>query len=168
MKKINKKGFTLTELLATIVILALVAVIATPAVIGVSNSIKKNMLESQKKLIMRAAVLAYEDALGDEDLKNGLVNQTCLLYESESYCNNYKLIGILELAKYGYIECEDCTYDEAKPTINGSGELVKHGKSCYENPQNGESMNYCEVKITENNGRITASWHSQTDACNWK
>ena len=47
MKKLDKKGFTLTELLATIAILAIVVTIATPAVIGVSNSIKKNMYESK-------------------------------------------------------------------------------------------------------------------------
>ena len=40
----NKKGFTLVELLAVIVILGLVAVIAVPASMTVSDGIKKNML----------------------------------------------------------------------------------------------------------------------------
>lgn len=56
-----KNGFTLTELLATIVILAVISLIATPAVIGVSNSIKNNMFESKKKLILQAAKLYAED-----------------------------------------------------------------------------------------------------------
>lgn len=61
MKKINKKGFTLTELLATIVILSVVITIAVPAVIGVSNMIKQNMYESKVKLILQNAKLYGED-----------------------------------------------------------------------------------------------------------
>lgn len=57
----NKKGFTLTELLATIVILSVVVTIAVPAVIGVSNLIKENMYESKVKLIQQAAKLYGED-----------------------------------------------------------------------------------------------------------
>jgi len=38
-----KKGFTLVELLAVIVILALLATVAVPSAIGISNSIKENM-----------------------------------------------------------------------------------------------------------------------------
>lgn len=63
MRKImkNNKGFTLTELLATIVILAVVVLIATPAVIGVSNLIKNNMWDSKRKLIEQSAKLYGED-----------------------------------------------------------------------------------------------------------
>ncbi len=39
----NKKGFTLVEILAVIVILGLLAVIAVPSAIGISDNIKKNM-----------------------------------------------------------------------------------------------------------------------------
>lgn len=74
MKKINKKGFTLTELLATIAILALVATIATPAVIGISNSIKENMYKSKVKLLLQAAKLYGED---NEDLAEISVKDLC-------------------------------------------------------------------------------------------
>ena len=57
----NKKGFTLTELLATIVILSVVVTIAVPAVIGVSNMIKENMYKSKVKLILQNAKLYGED-----------------------------------------------------------------------------------------------------------
>lgn len=57
----NKKGFTLTELLATIAILSVVITIAVPAVIGVSNSIKENMYKSKIKLILQNAKLYGED-----------------------------------------------------------------------------------------------------------
>ena len=37
----NKKGFTLIELLAVIVILAIIALIATPIILGMIDSAKK-------------------------------------------------------------------------------------------------------------------------------
>ena len=42
MKKINKKGFTLVELLATLVILGLLTVIAAPNIIGILTNTKLN------------------------------------------------------------------------------------------------------------------------------
>lgn len=57
----NNKGFTLTELLATIVILGVVALIAVPAVRGIANNLKEDMLEEKKKLILKNAKLYAED-----------------------------------------------------------------------------------------------------------
>ena len=42
----NKKGFTLVELLAVIVILAVIALIATPQVLGMIESARKGAAES--------------------------------------------------------------------------------------------------------------------------
>ena len=41
MKRLNKKGFTLIELLAVIVILAIIALIATPLVLSLINNAKE-------------------------------------------------------------------------------------------------------------------------------
>lgn len=50
-----KKGFTLVELLAVIVILALLATIAVPSAFSISESIKKNMYCEKVDMILSSA-----------------------------------------------------------------------------------------------------------------
>ena len=57
--KRNQKGFTLIELLAVIVILAIIALIATPMVLKYINESKKGAAESDCYAAMNAAELAY-------------------------------------------------------------------------------------------------------------
>ena len=48
----NKKGFTLVELLAVIVILAIILAIAIPGISGIINRAKKGVFESNVKMII--------------------------------------------------------------------------------------------------------------------
>ena len=58
MKKLNKKGFTLVELLAVIVILALLMVVATRTIGGsLANSRRSGLQTEAKKLLSKS----YED-----------------------------------------------------------------------------------------------------------
>ena len=49
----NKKGFTLVELLAVIVILAIILAIAVPSITGILNSAKRSAFEADVKLIIK-------------------------------------------------------------------------------------------------------------------
>lgn len=62
--KLNKKGFTLVELLAVIVVLAVIMVIAIPTVIDSMNSAKKNSFVMYgQKMITAAMSKVQGDAL---------------------------------------------------------------------------------------------------------
>ena len=51
----NKKGFTLVELLAVIAVVAILAVMVTPAIIGLKNSVLESTYESKVAQIENAA-----------------------------------------------------------------------------------------------------------------
>lgn len=60
----NNKGFTLVELLAVIVVLAIIIGIAVPSIMGINQSIKDNMLDKKVTMIEEAAVLLGQDIKG--------------------------------------------------------------------------------------------------------
>jgi len=53
MKKLNSKGFTLVELLAVIIILAVIVAIAVPTVSNIINESKQASLNDSAELIVR-------------------------------------------------------------------------------------------------------------------
>ena len=64
----NNKGFTLIELLAVIVILAIIALIATPTILGVVENARKGAAES--------TVLGYVDAIEKQVMINEMDSDT--------------------------------------------------------------------------------------------
>ena len=68
----NKKGFTLIELLAVIIILAVIALIATPVVLGIIENVKLESLKNSCYGVIDGAKLAYtESLLTDNIVKEG-------------------------------------------------------------------------------------------------
>ena len=63
--KMNKKGFTLIELLAVIVILAIIALIATPIVMNLITKARKSAAEDSAYGLVKAAETYYAEALLD-------------------------------------------------------------------------------------------------------
>ncbi len=64
--KLNKKGFTLVELLAVIVVLAIIIVIAAPKVLEAMNSATKKAFQMEGQAILTKAMELYmaDDLLG--------------------------------------------------------------------------------------------------------
>jgi prepilin-type N-terminal cleavage/methylation domain-containing protein len=126
------KGFTLIELLAVIVILAIIALIATPLILNVIDDSKKGAFKSSAYGIIEAAELQYAtEILGsDKEEKN-------YIYENGQLINN---------------NGNDLNYKGNKPQngevrINKDGEIaivIHNGKYCAE-----KTYDASEVKISE-------------------
>ncbi len=87
MKKLNKKGFTLVELLAVIVILALLIVVVANTALPALNNAKKSSLEVYTgRVVEKAKELCMSAALGNSiDTSIGSVDSSgkCTLNVSE-------------------------------------------------------------------------------------
>ena len=84
MKKLNKKGFTLVELLAVIVILALLMVVATRTIGGSLNSSKQSAMETEAAKIVSKT---YEDL--NMDKVNGNTAGTTKTYDGALTTKGY-------------------------------------------------------------------------------
>ncbi|MBP3445360.1 MAG: type II secretion system protein [Bacilli bacterium] len=114
MKKLNKKGFTLVELLAVIVVLALIMVLAVPSVLTSMNSARQSTFLLYASKMIEAAQTRYQSELllgtpstcySIKDLNDSSSNQyigkivisnaasTNPIYKIQMYDNSYQ-IGI--------------------------------------------------------------------------
>ena len=82
----EKKGFTLTELLAVIVILGVITLIAIPSSFAISNRVKINFYCTKMDTIKKAADLYASDHF--DEVKLGIINK----------------VSIKDLVNYGYIK----------------------------------------------------------------
>ncbi len=86
--KLNKKGFTLVELLSVIVILSVIVLIATNAVVPMADSAKKQVLAMEANSLVRAAQILY--------VQESSSSSTCYSYD--------------EIINAGLIEKDDDAY----------------------------------------------------------
>ena len=86
----KRKGFTLVELLAVIVILAIVLIIAVPGVLSSINKTKNNAYESQLKIIKEAA-------------KNYIVGErSSVVWEGTDPA--VTIVSLTRMKEYGYLD----------------------------------------------------------------
>lgn len=127
----NKKGFTLVELLAVLVLISLLMGLAIPGINKISSNMKKKSYNQKVKLIESAAVLWGQD------------NKTRL--QTESNCikdeNNQFLpccrITVNNLLTENYLDSD-----------NNSGKVI--------NPETNKDMKACEVRVYKQNKRVYA------------
>ena len=96
----NKKGFTLIELLAVIIILAIVAIIATPIIL--------NVIEESKESANLRSVEGYADAVKNKYFNDSLGGAKPVI-DSE-FLSNVETSG-------GEVNCEKVLYNEEHQTI---------------------------------------------------
>ena len=141
----NNKGFTLIELLAVIVILAIIALIATPTILGVVENARKGAAQS--------SILGYIDAVEKQVMINNLKNDESLLINEGEYTK-------VELAAKGLTIKGEVR--DALVRINSKGK-VENGKFCiddYSIDYNGKkavvnkSADYCSNIRVYNAGDV--------------
>ena len=117
-----KKGFTLIELLAVIVILAIIALMATPIILGIINDAKDN---ANKRSIDNYAK-AIENALINYQLKEN--KKTTLFKDIEQYieCDGNIVCDIVKIYEDGKIYLNGCIVNnDSRGYIYGEQHLTK-------------------------------------------
>lgn len=120
----NKNGFTLVELLGVITILAIVTVLASFSVTGVTNLIKKSMWENKVNLIENGAV-----SFGEQNnylLK--MTEETCTI-DGKNYPNCIK-IDVGYLIDRGFVSTDERDNDK-KVIKNNITEEIVNNKDVY-------------------------------------
>lgn len=128
----NKKGFTLVELLVTVTILALIMIIAIPSIQGISKKIKTKMLETKISEAKESFLLWAQD------------NKNCIFKDDNTNC---------------MIDKDNCTTSENVITCSATmGVLAANSLIDYDdenakyimNPVDNTDMSETEIKITYN------------------
>ena len=139
----NKKGFTLVEVLAVIVLLGLLVGIAVPNILRSQTKAKEKTLSTKVKNIERAAVLWGQD--NKADVLDG--NSCTGTFKTSSNCEKATIINVEKLITSNYIKADD-------------GNDIK-------NPVSNESMNDCKITVYTKYGKIYATYDKKNDDTCW-
>lgn len=133
--RLNKKGFTLVELLAVIVVLAIIMIIAIPAVVESMNNAKKGSF----KIYAEKALGNAQSTYSSEDLL-GTISAT--KYEDTCFCYTLDQIGLKSRGSYDgyvivkldkkreasyYVTLTDKSYNVVNGTYANLGTEIKEG-----------------------------------------
>ena len=137
----RKNGFTLIELLAVIVILAIIALIATPIILGIINDAREESNERSVELYasaVRNGIAAYQLREGKEVLP-GTYNESNPLpfeveYDGKVDCEN------VIISETGKVSLDKCTVNDGEKTYN-------YGMEEYETPDNGETPDSSSTQV---------------------
>lgn len=136
----NNKGFTLIELIATIVILALVMGISTYSI----SAIIKNSKEKNYELLINNIKDAAENYYQECKYSNN-TGITC------SRDDEGNLITKLEsLVTYGYLKSNDTDSSSSQKIVN---------------PKDNVDITNCQIKITYSGGNINVVANEPTGSC---
>ena len=167
MKEKNK-GFTLVELLAVIVILALVALIATPIILNVINDAKKQAAKDSAYGYMDAVEkYIVSSELEDKSIKDGTYSVEELNSMGVSVKGSTPDNGNIEIES-GSVKGYDIEID-GYVVINGEVEKVsttksfKNGTAVYYNPEKGEKCKSSEAVSTTGTKSGCMKWYVFND-----
>ena len=136
----NKKGFTLVELLVVIVIIAVLSVIIVPSVININKNINKRLLSEKIENIESSAILY---ANNNEEIFNG--TDVVYIYVYELVDSNYMTVDATAGA-------DNCKTDTEKSSIG-----------CVIDPTDKTSINNNYVILRKEGAGVTATYVDTTE-----
>lgn len=113
----NKKGFTLIELLAVIVILAIIALIATPIILGIINDAKSSAKKRSAELIYSGVEYAYVSAMYGSTDGTNVGSPSLTDIKKYLKVENVKDTNIVESTDKLTITADDGTYCEVSKDL---------------------------------------------------
>lgn len=137
----NKKGFTLVELLVVVVIIAVLSIIIVPSVINVNKNINKRLLSEKIENIESSAILY---ANNNEEIFNG--TDVVYIYVYELVDSNYMTVDV--------------------KTNDGSCKVAteKSRIGCVIDPTDKTSINNNYVILRKEGAGVTATYVDTTEA----
>jgi prepilin-type N-terminal cleavage/methylation domain-containing protein len=133
MKRINNKGFTLVELIATIVILAIVMGIGATSIISILNKTREKDYKLLIDNVRSAVELCYQECL------YGNTNLSCPDLDIR---DSYYHITLGDLVKNGYLKGNN--------TDKGESNNIKDDKFTIVNPKDNQNISSCKIKYVYN------------------
>ncbi len=148
-----KKGFTLIELLAVIVILAIIALIATPTILGVVEDARKGAAES--------SILGYVDAIE----KQSMINEMDETKTPISGVKTIEQLGTAGVAVKGQKPTAAYTWNKSSQTVCYSAEGVTVTNGEVQDTLFVYGENKYVVKYDKSTGKAEAVSYSAPSAC---
>ena len=134
----NRRGFTLVELLSVLVLIGLLLGLAIPGINKISSNMKKKSYSKKVSLVLSAA------ELWGQDNKTLLQDDICSINEKKMSC---KMVTISSLIENNYLDSD-----------KNSGEYI--------NPVDNSDMKNCKIFIYIENNRVYAELDNSVENCN--
>lgn len=138
----NKKGFTLTEIMAVVAIIAIIILIAVPSIIAINKNMNKRVYEQKKETIVAAAEI-YAN------------NNPNLFSDSDRV-----YVYVYELIEKNYLSA-DVNNNTSNCTVVNNG-----NNGCMINPIDKTSMNGDYVIITKQSVGVKVEYYNEVTSTN--
>ena len=169
--KTRSKGFTLIELLAVIVILAIIALIATPTILGVIEKARKGAAESSalgyidavEKQIMINEVDTSSSPIKDGTYSVEELNSLGVSVKGSTPTNGNLLIKNGEVKNY-ILGIDGYAVENGKATKPSTTKKYENGYAVYYNPVSGEKCSASDAVSTTGTKTGCMKWYVFNDS----